>query len=69
MAKLPRLTAQEAEKLLLKARFEMIRSKGSHRIYIKGNRRIIVPFHTGRILHPKVVKQVLKNIEDKEGRK
>lgn len=64
MAKLPRLTAQEAERLLLKAGFEMVRSKGSHRIYMKGNRRIIVPFHAGRILHPKVVKQVIKSIED-----
>jgi len=64
LAKLPRLTAQEAERLLLKAGFEMVRSKGSHRIYMKGNRRIIVPFHAGRILHPKVVKQVIKSIED-----
>ena len=64
MAKLPRLTAQEAERLLLKAGFEMVRSKGSHRIYMKGNRRIVVPFHAGRILHPKVVKQVIKSIED-----
>ena len=64
MAKLPRLTAQEAERLLLKAGFEMVRSKGSHRIYMKGNRRVIVPFHAGRILHPKVVKQVIKSIED-----
>ena len=64
MAKLPRLTAQEAERLLLKAGFEMVRSKGSHRIYMKGGRRIIVPFHAGRILHPKVVKQVIKSIED-----
>ena len=66
MTKLPRLTAIEAEKLLLKAGFEMIRSKGSHRIYMKENRRIVVPFHTGRILHPKVVKQVLKSIENEE---
>jgi len=64
LAKLPRLKAQEAEKLLFKAGFKMVRSKGSHRIYIKGDRRIIVPFHTGKILHPKVVKQVLKSIND-----
>ena len=64
MAKLPRLKAQEAEKLLLKAEFKIIRSKGSHRIYKKGDRRIIVPFHTGKILHPKVVKQVLKSINN-----
>jgi len=66
LPKLPRLTAQEAEKLLLKAGFNLIRSKGSHRIYMKGDKRIIVPFHPGRILHPKVVKQVLESINEEE---
>jgi predicted RNA binding protein YcfA (HicA-like mRNA interferase family) len=61
--KLPRLTPQKAEAMLLKAGFEMIRSKGSHRIYMKDDRRVVVPFHSGMILHPKVVKQVLKAIE------
>jgi len=64
LAKLPRLTPQQAEKMLLKVGFEMIRSKGSHRIYRKGNKRIILPFHPGRILHPKIVKQVLRWTED-----
>ena len=67
MVKLPRLSAQEAEKLLLKAGFEMIRSKGSHRIYIKGDKRIIIPFHKSQILHPKIVKQVLKSISSEVG--
>ncbi len=65
-AKLPRLTPQKAERMLLKAGFEMLRSKGSHRIYVKEDRRIIVPFHSGKILHPKVVRQVLKAIETAE---
>ncbi len=64
MPKLPRLTPQEAEKMLLKAGFEMLRSKGSHRIYAKDNRRIVVPFHSGKILHPKIVKQVLQKIKN-----
>jgi predicted RNA binding protein YcfA (HicA-like mRNA interferase family) len=38
---LPRLTPQEAENLLFKAGFKLIRSKGSHCIYLKGNRRQI----------------------------
>ncbi len=63
MPKLPRFTPEEAESKLLKAGYEFIRSKGSHRIYIKGNKRIVVPFHAGRILHPKIVKQVLKAID------
>jgi predicted RNA binding protein YcfA (HicA-like mRNA interferase family) len=64
LVKLPRLTAQEAEALLLKAGFVLIRSKGSHRIYLKEGRRIILPFHSGKALHPKIVKQVMKCLED-----
>jgi len=64
LPKLPRLTPQEAEDLLIKAGFKLIRSKGSHRIYLKGNRRQIIPFHSGNILHPKIVKQIYKIIED-----
>ncbi|KAA3613206.1 MAG: addiction module toxin, HicA family [Calditrichaeota bacterium] len=64
MPKLPRLTANEVEKLLLSNGFELIRSKGSHRIYCKDNKRQIIPFHSGKVLHPKIIKQVLKIIED-----
>ena len=66
MPKLPRLTPQEAESLLLKDGYEFIRSKGSHRIYIKGTRRMVIPYHAGKVLHPKIVKQVIKAIETKE---
>ncbi|MDJ0582513.1 type II toxin-antitoxin system HicA family toxin [Crocosphaera sp.] len=64
MPKLPRLTAKEAEKLLLDAGFVQIRSQGSHRIYFKDNIRVVIPFHSGKILHPKIVKQVLNAIEN-----
>jgi len=61
---LPSLTAREAEDLLLRAGFMMARSSGSHHICVKGSVRVVVPFHAGRTLHPKVVKQVLKAISD-----
>ena len=64
MPKVSRLTAADAESRLLKAGFVWLRSKGSHRIYAKGGRRVVVPFHGGAILHPKIVKQVLEAIED-----
>jgi predicted RNA binding protein YcfA (HicA-like mRNA interferase family) len=64
MPKLPRLTAAEAEALLLKSAFVWLRSKGSHRIYAKGGRRVIVPFHSGATLHPKTVKEVLDAVEE-----
>jgi len=62
LPKLPRLTPQEAEKLLFKAGFKLIRSKGSHRIYQKEKERFIIPFHKGKILHPKIIKALLDAI-------
>jgi len=59
LPKLPQLTPSEAESMLLKAGFKCIRSKGSHRIYMK----VVIPFHAGKVLHPKIVKQILKAIE------
>ena len=64
MPKAPRLTAADAEAMLLKAGFVWLRSSGSHRIYAKGGRRVVVPFHSGATLHPKIVKQVLEAIEE-----
>jgi len=64
LPKLPQLTAPQAESMLLQAGFSRIRGKGSHRIYRKGNRRVVVPFHAGKILHPKIVKQVLEAVEN-----
>jgi predicted RNA binding protein YcfA (HicA-like mRNA interferase family) len=49
--------------MLLKAGFECSRNKGSHRIYMKRKRRVVIPFHAGKVLHPKIVKQILKAIE------
>jgi len=63
LAKLPRLTAKDAEDLLLKAGFELQRTKGSHRIYFKNGIRVVVPFHSGKILHPKIVKQIFDAID------
>jgi predicted RNA binding protein YcfA (HicA-like mRNA interferase family) len=63
LPKLPRLTPQEAEALLFKAGFQLLRSRGSHRIYLKDGKRIIIPFHAGKILHPKLAKRIVEGIE------
>jgi predicted RNA binding protein YcfA (HicA-like mRNA interferase family) len=63
LPKSPRLTAKEAEKLLLDAGFSLIRSKGSHLIYRKDEVRVVIPFHSGKILHPKIIKQVFDAID------
>ena len=58
MPRLPRLKAAEAESLLIEHGFAWVRSQGSHRIYFRGSHRVVIPYHEGRILHPKIVKQV-----------
>jgi predicted RNA binding protein YcfA (HicA-like mRNA interferase family) len=63
LPKHPRLTAAEAEKMLLKAGFTLMRSKGSHRIYYKNGVRLVLPFHSGTMLHPKIIKQLERAIE------
>ena len=67
MPKLPRLIAEEAERMLLKSGFQHIRSKGSHRIYQKEKERFVLPFHKGKTLHPKIIKALFELIEDQSG--
>ncbi len=67
MPKLPRLTAEEAERMLLKSGFQHIRSRGSHRIYQRDKERFVLPFHKGKTLHPKIIKELFGHIEDENG--
>lgn len=64
MPELPRITAKEAEKILLENGFEIQRQKGSHRIYIKESHRMVLPHHSGKILHPKIIKELFEIIEN-----
>ena len=65
MAKeLPRLTAKEIISILEKVGFAFIRQSGSHKIYKDPHgRRVTVPFHGSKILHPKVLKSILKDAD------
>ncbi|TAL68072.1 MAG: addiction module toxin, HicA family [Bacteroidetes bacterium] len=42
---LPSLTSKELIKILQSIGFEFYRQTGSHRIYVKDNLQVIVPFH------------------------
>jgi predicted RNA binding protein YcfA (HicA-like mRNA interferase family) len=64
LPRLPRLTASEAEKLLLGSGFALVRTQGSHHIYRKGNLRVVIPFHAGKTLHPKIIKEVLRAVDE-----
>lgn len=47
MSRLPALKSHEVTRALLKAGFIEVRQKGSHKIFKKDTRRVIVPFHKG----------------------
>ncbi len=64
MPKLPRLTARQIIAVLEKAGFSLARQSGSHMIYKNAaGRRATVPFHTSKILHPKIVKSILRDAD------
>jgi predicted RNA binding protein YcfA (HicA-like mRNA interferase family) len=43
----------------LAAGFQLVRSKGNHRIFARANERTVIPFHRGKMLHPRLVREVL----------
>jgi predicted RNA binding protein YcfA (HicA-like mRNA interferase family) len=64
MPKLPRLTARQIVAVLEKAGFSLARQSGSHVILKNAaGRRVTVPFHASRILHPKVLKSILRDAD------
>jgi predicted RNA binding protein YcfA (HicA-like mRNA interferase family) len=55
MPKLPRVTARQITAVSEKAGFSLARQSGSHMIYKNASgRRVTVPFHAQKILHPKL---------------
>ncbi|EKV57953.1 type II toxin-antitoxin system HicA family toxin [Brachyspira hampsonii] len=62
--KFPKLNAKEAEKILYDNGFILDRQKGSHRIYKKNNKRMVIPYHGNKILHPKIIKELFEIIEE-----
>lgn len=60
--KLPRIPAAKVVKALEKAGFVCARQSGSHKIYKnKEGKRVTVPYHSRKILHPKVLKSILRD--------
>ncbi|QTA38519.1 type II toxin-antitoxin system HicA family toxin [Thermosipho ferrireducens] len=63
MPRLPRLTAREIIPILESHGFILVRSSGSHRIYKNSEgKRVTVPFHSGKILHPKLLKSIIRDM-------
>ena len=60
--KLPRVTAEEVIKVLEHVGFLLSRQSGSHKIYKnQEGKRVTVPYHSGKTLHPKLLKSILRD--------
>lgn len=62
--KLPRVTAAQVSRAVMKAGFEVVRQSGSHQILMNAlGRRITLPVHAGRVIHPKILARILTDAE------
>lgn len=62
--KLPKVTAKGIVAVLERVGFILTRQSGSHRIYKNADgKRITVPYHSGKVLHPKILKSILKDAD------
>ena len=62
--KLPRVPARKVIKVLERIGFALVRQSGSHKIYRNNEgKRVTVPYHSGKILHPKVLRSILRDAD------
>lgn len=61
---LPRITAKAIIAVLERNGFILSRQSGSHIIYKNlDGKRVTIPFHGSKILHPKVLKNILRDAD------
>jgi len=61
-SRLPRVTAAQVITVLKAIGFFLTRQSGSHKIYKNAaDRRVTVPFHSGKILHLKTLKSIISD--------
>ncbi|MCC7572369.1 MAG: type II toxin-antitoxin system HicA family toxin [Candidatus Methanofastidiosum sp.] len=62
--KLPRVSPDKIIKALIKLGFSEVRQSGSHKIFKnESGIRITVPYHSGKTIHPKVLREILNSLE------
>ena len=62
--KSPRVSAKQIIAVLQRVGFICIRQSGSHKIYKNDfGRRVTVPFHGEKILHPKILKSICEDAD------
>jgi len=59
--RLPVVTGRQVVRALERLGFVALRQRGSHLVLGKGDRRVVVPLHTGDDLKPGTLGTILKN--------
>jgi len=60
--KLPRVTARKIIAVLKRKGFRLVRQSGSHMIFRNDEGvRVTVPYHSGEMLHPKLLKRIMED--------
>jgi predicted RNA binding protein YcfA (HicA-like mRNA interferase family) len=61
----PAITAKEVIKVIKQVGFFEHHQKGSHKVFKRDsdNKRVVVPFHSGRIIHRKTLKSILNDAD------
>ncbi len=60
------MTAKEIIAVIEKVGFRLSRQSGSHKIYMnRDGKRVTVPYHSGKVLHPKILKRIMDDAEIK----
>lgn len=61
--RIPRLTADHAIRIVHQFGFVQVRQSGSHKIFRNAQDiRITIPYHKGKILHPKLIKAIARDL-------
>ncbi len=64
MPRQPRVTSAQIMGVIEKVGFEKTRSSGSHIIFKNSaGRRVTLPSHAGKIIHPKTLSSILRDAE------
>jgi predicted RNA binding protein YcfA (HicA-like mRNA interferase family) len=64
MSRLPRLSAEKLIHIIKRLGFKEVRQSGSHKIFRnEAGKRITVPYHSGQVLHPKLINSVIRDLE------
>ena len=62
--KVPRIEAEKMVRVVEKCGFFLVRQSGSDRIYRNDKgKRIVVPYHSGKMLHPKLISSIMHDLE------